>query len=143
MVIAFHGIKNDAKRRGDSITIPMSSNPSVCPVLPLRTYITRTANLRAIQPGNHHVFLALKSPYHGLSVGTISKVLKDVIKSAGLEGYSAKDFRPMGATAAMQAGIPELAVKKIGRWHSFHFFMEHNVQVHETQDYTDKFLGTK
>ena len=86
------------------------------------------------------MFISLKKPHQGLTVQSISNILTGSITSAGLKG-TAKDFRPTGATSAMQAGIPEVAVMKVGRWRSADVFREHYVHYKASQDYTNKVLG--
>ena len=43
----------------------------------------------------------------------------------------------------MQAGVPEAAVMKVGRWHSVDVFREHYVHYKASADFTDKVLGTQ
>lgn len=140
MTVQLHGIKNDYQRRGYEVSIPRSSNASCCPVLAMYKYIERTQTMRS--EDNKHVFLSLKQPFHGVTVATIARILNDAIKDTGLTGYSAKDFRPTGATQAMKAGVAEATVMKVGRWRSVDVFREHYVHYQTESDYTDRVLGT-
>ena len=108
-------------------------------MLSLQAYINRTNAFRSA--ANKHVFLSLHKPHQGLTVQSISRILNESIKSVGLSG-SAKDFRPTGATSALQAGMSEVAVMKVGRWRSADVFREHYVHYKSSPDYTDKVLGT-
>lgn len=141
MVVTFVGTKNDQHRQGFPVTVPRSSDLSVCPVAALQTYIARTNQFRSLD--KRHVFLSLKTPYDGIKVKTIARILKDVISAAGLEGYTAKDFRPTGATAAVQAGMHDAAVMRVGRWKSVDVFRHHYVHYQTPSDFTDKVLGTQ
>ena len=51
------------------------------------------------------------------------------IKLSGLEGlgYSAKFFRPTGATAAIQAGENPELIMKLGRWKTPEIFYGHYI----------------
>ena len=84
-------------------------------MLVLKHYIERTQDFRPQIQGP--VFLTLKSPYRPIKADTVAQILNDAIKRAGLGGqhYSAKDFRPTGATVAIDNGTdPEVAMQ-IGR----------------------------
>ena len=140
MVVQFRRIKNDYQRQGYEVSIPRSSNAACCPVLAMYKYIERTQAMRS--GNNKHVFLSLKHPFNGVTVATIARILNEAIKDTGLTGYTAKDFRPTGATLAMKAGIPEATVMKVGRWRSVDVFREHYVHYQTESDYTDRVLGT-
>ena len=140
MLVNLHGIKNDYQRRGFQVKIHRATEPLVCPVLSLQEYIDRTSQWRT--PDNQHVFLALNSPHKGLTAKSIAKILNKVIEDAGLTGYSAKDFRPTGATSALQAGIHDAAVMKVGRWKSVDVFREHYVHFQTPVDFTDKIIAS-
>ncbi len=76
-----------------------------------KTYHQRDSELKPL-------FLSLNKPYHGVSAGTISSVLEESILLAGLagQGYTAKSFRPKGATAAVNMGINPRTAMQIGHW---------------------------
>jgi hypothetical protein len=113
--ITLFGIKNDRTRSGFEVRLPGGSNSEVDPVGTLKTYMTRTeSQLSAVKEQGCPVFLSLKPPFHGIRSAAISQILNEAIKLAGLGGmgYSARSFRPTGATAAVQAGTkPETAMQ--------------------------------
>ena len=75
------------------------SNELLCPVHALKTYIARTEQYRSI--GNQAVFLGLRAPHKALEADSIARDMDNAIRLAGLQGYTAKDFRPTGATHAI------------------------------------------
>jgi hypothetical protein len=124
--ITFHGIKNDTSRAGFSVFLQATEEDKLNPVLALKEYISRTNNIR---PESCPVFLTLTSPHRAISAGTVATILNDAIKLAGLDGhgYSAKSFRPTGATAAIDMKCdPEIAMQ-LGRWKTRSVFFDHYV----------------
>lgn len=88
------------------------------------------------------MFLSLFRPFHALSSVTIANILKYAIQLSGLGGlsYSAKCFRPTGATNAIALGLnPDLA-RHIGRWKSQEVFEKHYVHSRVPEHYTDSML---
>ena len=77
------------------------------------------------------VFLTLIKPFRAISGSTVSNILGNAIQLAGLEGqgYSAKFFRPSGATAAVACGHDYEKVRKLGRWKTETVFLDHYVHV--------------
>lgn len=137
--IMFHGIKNDYLRDGYSIHVPASSQVKLDPVRALRVYVAKTAEHRA---GQGPVFLTLARPFKALSSSSISKVLQSAISLAGLPAsYTAKCFRPSGATYAIESGLNPDSVRKIGRWKSQPVFEEHYVHAKPCSSFTDKVLN--
>lgn len=142
LVIIFHGIKNDAEREGFTVEIPKCPEEAIDHVAALRSYIQHTSQLRDQVPGQP-VFLTLrkeKNVYKALSSSGVGKVLSEAITLAGLhgQGYSAKSFRPTGATAAVAAGCDPNVARQIGRWRSQEVFEEHYVHNKVPVDYIDK-----
>ena len=141
LTLMFHGIKNDTTRDGFTVTLPPASEPQVDPIRSLKDYMDRTAVDRAVVP-SRPVFLSLTKPYHALSAGSIARILKESIDLAGLggRGYTAKCFRPTGATNAIALGLdPDLA-RHIGRWRSAEVFEKHYVHSRVPDQYTDDML---
>ena len=130
MSVYFHGIKNDSARDGFRVTISHGSDTKVDPVRALREYISRTDNISNNIKG-HPVFITLYKPYHALSASSISKVLQDAIEVAGLGGlgFSAKCFRPTGATRAIASGLNPDVACHIGRWATPEVFEKHYVHI--------------
>ena len=141
VTVTFHGIKNDTTRTGFTVTLPAASDHLLDPVAALRTYMDRTESTRAsLQPAP--VFISLSQPYHALTADTIRKVLDSAIVQAGLtgRGYSAKCFRPTGATYAVELGYDPEIVMRIGRWKTRSVFFDHYVHSQVPVDYTSAVL---
>ena len=140
MKLSLHGIKNDYDRDGFEITIVKSSVEKVCPVKALHCYIDRIgfANPDPCRP----VFTPLNYPYSALSASLIAKILVKSIDMAGLgnQGFSAKSFRPTGATAVVQNGVHPDRVPNIGRWKNAECFEKHYVHVQPKEGTSDCIL---
>ena len=142
LLIRFHGIKNDASREGFAVDIPKCSDPLLDHVAALKSYIEATSQIRS-KVDKRPVFLTLRKPYNALSSSSVGSVLGDAIKLAGLgdKGYSAKSFRPSGATAAIASGCDANIARQIGRWRSQEVFEEHYVHTRVPEDYVTKLYG--
>ena len=57
------------------------------------------------------------------------------------QGFSAKSFRPTGATRAIDGGIDPEIVQKMGRWKCTEVFREHYVHSKTPTIYTKTVLG--
>ena len=138
--ITIHGNKNDVKRTGFVIDIQPAEDERLCPVKTLELYIQRTASFRG-QEGP--VFLTLNKPYNPLSAKAVSNILNESISLVGLSRnlYSAKSFRPTGATKAVSEGINPNIVQKTGRWKTTSVFFEHYVHSRVPKEYTNKLLS--
>jgi hypothetical protein len=138
--VTIFGSKNDTNRAGFQVMLPPHSVPQLDPVDTLRVYITRTASLR---PPARPVFLSLNAPFAALTAVQIGRVLNDAITLAGLSGlgYSAKYFRPTGATLAVAAGVDPEVVRKAGRWKTSHVFYEHYVHSRTPAALTEATIG--
>lgn len=141
MSVSFHGIKNDYHRDGFVIRLPPGSDPKLDPSTTLKHYMSRTA-LQRLASTDGAVFLTLKQPFHGITSSTISEVLCDAIKAAGLtgQGFSAKSFRPTAATQAVASGCDSNIARQVGRWKSHSVFEEHYVHTVVPHDFVDKLL---
>ena len=135
--IVFHGIKNDYDRDGFEVILRPTSNPRLDPVLTLKNYIQRTKYVR--QAGGP-LFLSLRKPFGALTSKTISRILEQAIILAGLkeQGFTAKCFRPTGASNAVDAGLDPDFIQKVGRWRSRDTFEEHYVHSKPCVSFTDK-----
>ena len=69
-------------------------------------------------PQSEPVFLTLRPPFKAFEASPIAKVLDETIKLARLteQGFTAKSFRPTGATATIDKHIDPEIVQKVGRW---------------------------
>lgn len=126
--VSFFGIKNDATRSGFVVTLPGHSNAKLDPVSALRVYISRTSTQR-VSSRTKAVFLTMHPPYRPIQSTTVGSVLAKAIVLAGLggRGFSAKSFRPTGATTAVDGGVSPHVVQQIGRWKSTDVFFKHYV----------------
>ena len=110
--IVFHGVKNDTTRTGFQVQMQPVHEPKMNPVQALRVYIDRTQSIR---PKNMPVFLSLMRPHGPITASTVAQILDDAIQISGLgdQGFSAKSFRPTGATVAIETGCdPEIAMRQ-------------------------------
>jgi hypothetical protein len=127
MKVVLFGIKNDTSRTGFEVMVPAHSDINLCPVKCLKMYIDRTHVFRdkRLKP----VFLSLVRPYAAVQADAIAKILRSVISDAGLDvtEFSAKYFRPTGATVLIEAGHDPELVRKLGRWKCSTVFYDHYV----------------
>ncbi len=77
------------------------------------------------------VFLTLAAPYRPLSSSAVAGVLNWSIVLAGLDPklYTAKNFRPTGATLAVENGMDAEQVRVLGRWKTSETFFKHYVHA--------------
>lgn len=126
VVLYFHHIKNDTDRDGFRVVLQPAQPVWMCPVDTLLSYMSRT-RLQASKTDG--VFLTLKPPYRPLSADAVWEILNKPILLAKLDPkqFSAKNFRPTGATIAIQNGMPANQVQQIGHWKSADTFRKHYV----------------
>ena len=140
VTLTFLGTKNDSTRDGFCVTIPSASDPIIDPAQTLISYMKRTEKVAPHE--NSPVFVSLKKPYKGVNAQTVAKVLEKSIELAGLDKqlYSAKCFRPTGATRAVESGLDPDKVRRIGRWKTSSVFFEHYVHDRTPASFTDTVL---
>ena len=140
--LVFMGIKNDTDRSGFQVKLPAAPQKALDPVSTLKCYMDRTDHIRSSVPGKP-VFLTLQAPYTALSADSVGNILEDAISLAGLShcGYTAKNFRPTGATFAIQLGYDAEMVMRIGRWKTRSVFFEHYVHSQVPEDYSANILN--
>lgn len=143
LTITFFGTKNDSDRTGFEVRIPPSATSKCDPVGTLRVYMDRTSVFRTSRRAP--VFIGLKKPHKALSNTSIAEILRESIRLAGLQGqgFTARSFRPTGATAAVKAQIEPSTVRMIGRWKNDTVFYERYVYPSAPKDYTDGVLSYK
>ena len=119
--------KNDSFRTEFGVRIPGGSHPKSDPVHCLKVYIDRTVEGR--RQGTVLLFLSLRHPYDPVGSYTIAKLLNRAIELAGLDRakYSAKNFRPSAATAAVESRVPVETAVQLGRWKTTEVFLNHYV----------------
>jgi hypothetical protein len=110
------------------------------PVQCLKLFIQRTASVRPLD--TLPVFVSLKAPYKAIASDTIGSILQEAIHLAGLDGqgFTAKSFRPTGATTAVTLGIIPETVMKVGRWKTKEVFLNHYVYARMPRSYTTDML---
>ena len=140
MDILFHGNKNDYDRDGFKVHLPAASEEfaQVDPIQCLKDYMSVTQDIRQSIP-DRPVILTLNRPYKAVDSSTISTILSRAIAAAGLptKEYSAKSFRPTGATCAIDIGINPDIARHIGRWRCAQTFEKHYVHARIPSDYLD------
>ena len=140
--VYFFGIKNDMDRSGFKVVVPPASIRKIDPGAALACYIHRTEEMRNGLE-DRPLFVSLKKPYKAIQAGTISNILEESILLAGLagQGFSAKSFRPTGATAAVNMGVDPRTAMQIGRWKTQEVFFEHYVFPRAPVSYTTNILA--
>ena len=70
-------------------------------------------------------------------------MLNEAIKSTRLDnqGFSAKSFRPTGATKSIAAGVIPEIVMKVGRWATKVVFLNNYVHKVAPASFTDNIVG--
>ncbi len=159
------GYKNDKALQGNAGFVPTHSNPKVCPLSALRDYLLRTCvretRIRETLlqeykqqnvdiPKNHcrpfapfvPLFLDLDRD-KGLAAHTCGRILKDVIKCAGVDPdiFSAGSFRRGGVDAVLAGGMKPEHVCEIGKWGSQQVFFQHYTATRVPKDYAEQLLG--
>jgi|GEM_PF-5577106 len=123
MTVLFFGIKNDADRHGFEVQVDRVENVVICPVACMQAYLKRTENL--VVGDKSPVFISLVQPFKGVNAQTIASILRESIKDAGLpDTFTARSFRPTGATAAVVGGVDPHTARSLGRWKSEQVFFE-------------------
>ena len=103
-------------------------------MLALRSYITQTETFRNPQKGS--LLISIYPPYRTISAMRVVLILEDAISRAGLsgQGYSAKSFRPTGATYAVKNCDPD-NIMKVGLWKTKSVFFNNYVHNKPPCDY--------
>ena len=142
LVVTFLGVKNDSQRTGFQVTLPPSNDTKMDPVGALRTYLSRTESVRC--PTTKPAFLTLVRPFKAISASTVAEILQQAITAAeqfGLPtGHRPKDFRPTGATRAVQLGFDTDDIQRLGRWKTRSVFLDHYVHNTIQSSYTGQML---
>jgi integrase len=138
MHVTFFGIKNDTSRTGFKVYLPRHANVLLDPVSTLEDYIARTTSVRT----DKAVFLSLRHPHKAICASSVAKVLEQSIALAGLadQGFSAKSFRPTGATVAIGSGVDPHIVQTVGRWKSTDVFYEHYVHTQTPKEFATQII---
>ena len=127
LTITFFGIKNDAMREGFEVQISPAEDIMIDPVSCLKQYIKQTNSYVSGTTGP--LFIGIIPPYQQLSPTMISQILNQSIIDAGLnrELFSAKCFRPTGASVLFNEGFSSDEIRRLGRWKSTDVMFDHYV----------------
>ena len=103
----------------------------------VRTYLNRTASWRNTTETKEQMFLALVKPHKPVSVPTISRWLKDLMKLSGIdtEKYKAHSLRSAAVSKASQVGMSVEQILEKANWSkatTFHRF--YCKQIKQTED---------
>ncbi len=106
LCIVLHGTKNDYHRDGQEVYLrPCVQDALMCPVQALDLYQELLSDMGISRRPQDPVFVTLRPPFHALTAAGFSAVLNKGLRLAGLSGFSAKSFRPTGATIAVEQGV--------------------------------------
>jgi integrase len=74
-----------------------------------------------------------------MSSSAVANVLEQAIQLSGLDGlgFTAKSFRPTGATHAIDSNLDPNIVQHVGRWKSRDVFYQHYVHYKPPVCYVD------
>ena len=144
MTIIFQGIKNDTSRGGYEVCIPRAADAKVDPVACLQAYMNRIAEQRH-RDTRRAVFLTLHSPFKAITANIMAQVLKMAIQAAGLgdRGFSAKSFRPAGASVSISSNCPPETAMQIVRRKTSEVFFSHYVYPRAPGNYTSCVLNDR
>ena len=143
MSVNFHGIKNDYVRDGFSVEIHSldTCDSKIDPIPALKLYVAKTHVERACVE-SRPLFLTLRKPYKHLDSASIRNILNESISRAGLSGYTAKCFRPTGASKAIAMGLNSDTARHIGRWKCAETFEKHYVHRQVPKNYSKQLLSS-
>ncbi|XP_038062756.1 uncharacterized protein LOC119733242 [Patiria miniata] len=101
--------------QADLVLPIFSENPDLCIVTNLSEYIKRTSIVR----GEEKVlFISFQKPFKALSRDSISRWIKDMLKSAGIDTsvFTAHSVRSASTSAAATAGVPIQLILQTAGW---------------------------
>jgi site-specific recombinase XerD len=108
-----------AQRSGafQSFSLPAFSNSSCCPVEALRSYVDRTAPRRN-NTNINYLFIALISPFKMVTASTISRWIRKILLSSGIDTqvFGAHSARGAGASKALASGASVDGILRSGHW---------------------------
>jgi len=100
-----------------SVSIPSFSDPMRCPVAALQSYVERTKSHR-VGAGANALFFSLKSPFTAVTPSTISRWIRTIMLSAGVDTsvFGAHSTRGAAASRASVAGAHVDSILRSGHW---------------------------
>ena len=124
MALMIRGSKTDQYRQGDEVLVS-ATETDTCPVAITRRYIELgDVDLSSPEPFFRGIVVTKKGqclrPQGRLSYTRTQELVREAIQKAGLavQMYGLHRLRAGGATAAANAGVPDRAFKRHGRWKS-------------------------
>lgn len=93
-----------------------TENNSICPATTLKDYLTITKHLRI--GGSQNLLLTFKSPHKPATTQSISRWIKQVLASSGVDTstFSAHSTRHASTSAAKAAGVSVDTIRKMAGW---------------------------
>jgi len=138
MTISLLAFKNDYHRDGAVLRVQACSVPKLCLI---RTVHRLVGVVRRRWPRASHLFVGDNNG-KPLKPASISRLLKDACQAAGIgDRYTARNFRPGGATRGIAAGLPLDLVMHIGRWRDINTVYAHYLRSSPGANTTDALLG--
>ncbi len=131
------GTENDYSHDGHVVILqPALHDQIMCPVSAFQLYQQAVDKIVPWSP-DRPVFLTLKKPYQALSSSGVAKVLNKALSLSGQSQFTAKSFRPTGASMGVQNGLNPDAVRAVGRWKNRETFEHHYVHTKPDQAFVD------
>jgi hypothetical protein len=145
------GEKADRKRQGNISVLLKCSDPRVCPVRLLRSYVQRTQRqadaFQARHPGKPiPIFYYLHGRTDPYAQRTLQATLSSLFKAAGMEldemGRKIKpgSIRISARMAAQKAGHPEQLISAVGHWATTSVQANHYTVYDLPDSWTDSIL---
>lgn len=148
------GEKTDKSRRGHPVELVKCSDPRICPVRLLRTYLNKTQQqaMRFMEqrPGRDRSPLPLFFFLNGEPVPVTQRSMESEIKKLLLQANMTEDARGRKITpgcirisareAAVRAGFPAELISAIGHWVHHTTQDRHYTPYDMPEDWTDKVL---
>ena len=94
--------------------LQFEDNPKLCPVKFLLTCVEETKD-KCVEK-EYNFFLALKKPHMSVSTGTISRWLKEMLRMAGINYFTAHSTRATSTLAAKSKVVSVRDILQAGNW---------------------------
>lgn len=98
------------------LTLPhFQEKPEICPAKCLEAYISKTKTLRK---DIKNLFISLRRPYVAVTSQTLSRWIKDTLRSSGVdvEQFGAHSARHAATSAARRTGVSIDTIKRTAGW---------------------------
>ena len=105
-------------------------NSKLCVIQVLKTYLNRTRALRK-ETKKGQLLISFQAPHKPVSKDTISRWIKSVLKSAGIDRHSAHSTRSASTSAALRSGMPLPDILAAAGWSNENTFAKfYNKRTH-------------